>query len=758
MLLTLLVLFVSQLSRGLQIDSDILDLLPESERSPVVQQALDQFAGNFAQRLIFLVGASSPAGAVAAADLAFNQLDSSQLFAELTYTIDADLTTEVFNTYYPYRAGLMSRADRQLFATANTEVIQQNAMAKLYSPVAPVTSQMLSIDPLFLLSNFLADTQHAVGGFTLYQNVLMAEHQQKHYVLISAELRESPFNIQLQEQLQPLLSKLTNTGPSTHWVIAGMPLHAMAATTLAKNEIRVIGGGSVLGIIVLIFWVFRSVKPIAVAILSIVIGVIAATAACLLIFGEIHILSLVFGASLVGVSIDYSFHYFAEHLGEEEQDVLAAIFPGISLGLVTSLIGYLALLVAPFPGLQQMAVFSSVGLLAAYITVVGLYPVLLQRKSSVSAARALQIAGGLVTFWQGIYQRQLLAKVLLVVMVVLAILLPQIKTSDDIRLLRSSPASILAMEDTVAAIVGTRLSSEFFLVTGTSEQQVLEREESLLSRLDDSRAVNGYQAVTQSLPSIERQIQQRQWLASAMLEKDRTLYRYLLNIGFEHKVIEDYATLLTAQPEYLAADQWLASPASSLHRQQWIDNGAGKGFASIVFLYDLDDAAMMREMASRMDGVEFVDQVNDVSQLFQQYRQLAVQAVIVAYGLIFILLLLRYPLRRAVLVMIPPVYAAAFAVAITVILGVSVNLFSVLALLLVLAIGIDYTLFYAESRVESRRKTALAIALSCTTTLLAFGLLALSDTPAIKSFGLTIAAGIALAFLLSPIASLDDEK
>ncbi|MCV5887103.1 MMPL family transporter, partial [Escherichia coli] len=96
------------------------------------------------------------------------------------------------------------------------------------------------------------------------------------------------------------------------------------------------------------------------------------------IFGKVHLFSLVFAASLIGVSIDYAFHYLTERLAAgnewDSEQGLKHIFIAITLGLITSLIGYLGMLVAPFPGLQQLALFSSIGLIAAYITVVAWYP------------------------------------------------------------------------------------------------------------------------------------------------------------------------------------------------------------------------------------------------------------------------------------------------------------------------------------------------------------------------------------------------
>ena len=142
----------------------------------------------------------------------------------------------------------------------------------------------------------------------------------------------------------------------------------------AKKEISVIGLGSLVGLLLLVLLTFRSLRPLTLIVLTVVSGCIFALAITLAVFGFVHLFTLVFGASLIGVSVDYSFHYAAEDaFGGQDwtpDKGLRNIFAGITLGLLTSVLAYLALTVAPFPGLQQLALFSSAGLLGAYLTLI----------------------------------------------------------------------------------------------------------------------------------------------------------------------------------------------------------------------------------------------------------------------------------------------------------------------------------------------------------------------------------------------------
>src|SRR5262249_56027251 len=133
----------------------------------------------------------------------------------------------------------------------------------------------------------------------------------------------------------------------------------------ANWETSLLGTISLLGTLVLVLAVFRRARPLLLTLLAIGIGILCALAASLLIFRQLHAIALLFGISLIGISVDYCLQYFCEYFDGEAQDGTARLYrvlAGVTLGLGTTLIGYLTLLIAPFPLLQQVSVFSAFGL------------------------------------------------------------------------------------------------------------------------------------------------------------------------------------------------------------------------------------------------------------------------------------------------------------------------------------------------------------------------------------------------------------
>jgi len=101
-------------------------------------------------------------------------------------------------------------------------------------------------------------------------------------------------------------------------------------------------------------------------------------------FGSVFLFTLVFGASLIGISVDYAFFYYSEKLLADANWTpkigLNRIFKGTTLGLLNVVIAFLVIAIAPFPGLHQLAVFGIIGLAVSYLTVICFFPYIINIK------------------------------------------------------------------------------------------------------------------------------------------------------------------------------------------------------------------------------------------------------------------------------------------------------------------------------------------------------------------------------------------
>jgi predicted exporter len=273
--------------------------------------------------------------------------------------------------------------------------------------------------------------------------------------------------------------------PGVRVMTAGAILFAHDAAQTAQREMAIIGWGSIAGILLLLWLVFRSPAPMLLVVLSLAVGLMGAFSVSALLFARIHLITLVFGASLIGVAQDYAVLYLSHRLGDpgKGETMMRALLPALLFAVGTTALGYLGLALTPFPGLRQMAVFSIAGLLFAWCTVVLWFPRLDRRPPRETAAS--QWLGGSIERWPAVRPAGI-ARALVIIggIIVIATGLARVTFNDDIRLLVNAPASLVNEQREVGRIMRVAAPAQFFLVRAPNAEALLEREEALRAPLD----------------------------------------------------------------------------------------------------------------------------------------------------------------------------------------------------------------------------------------------------------------------------------
>lgn len=732
-------------SASAPIETDILKLLPQDKQNPVAEQAFSHMADSMGKQVVFVVANQDASSAFLASRQLAEKLQQSGYFHQVIGEIDANAQQQWANYYFTHRFQFLTAQQRQRLSEQPQQQVQY-VLQSLYNPFSGVTGTELANDPFLLFRDYLNELSQRAGTFKVRDGFLTLEKDHTTYVLLSAQLADSPYSLDAQRAVAQISQWQQQLAAQTgsEFYHTGVLFYADFGTQSAKQEISTIGMASLAGIVLLMLWVFRSATPLLLALLSITIGLLVAFCVTLWLFGKVHLFSLVFGASLIGVSIDYAFHYLTDRLaaGRKWHSIsgLQHIFAAITLGLITSLIGYLGLLIAPFPGLQQLALFSATGLLAAYLTVVAWYPWLAARPSKERSLPGLALWQAWLACWQ-----QKRVAVYLPAAIALASLLAvtQIRYDDDIRQLQALPPQLKSQESVIAQLTGVHASQQMLLVRAENNEKLLQRLESLeptLANWQHQGIISAHQSLAQTIHSVAQQQQDYQLIKALYQGFSSSLSQ---NLGLKQVASFDAAF----NPVFL--QDYLQSPVSEPVRFMYLGLIDEKVSAAIL-LKEVSDSSVIKRFAEQDAEILYLNKTEDISQLFSQYRVKVMELIGAALLVIFSLLSWRYGVRHSVRIVLPCLIACLAGLAVSVFTGSTLNLFNLLALVLVIGIGIDYTLFFAEQ--QASHSTLLAVTLSAITTLLSFGLLALSATHAIHSFGLTVLSGIFIAWLLAPMA------
>lgn len=746
--------------RGYHFDSSIMALLPESEQSLAEVLATKHLVNASDQRLIFLLKDTDKARSAAAAKAFTAALDESQLFASILGQSTASPTASWQQFYQARRYQLLSSDSRQRLQNHDT-TLADDSLGRLFSPLASVVAEQLLTDPLQLFFQW----QLAVipnFPFTLEDGWLTRSDDPLHYRLISTELLGKPYDIAYQKQVMSVINKAEAALPAEIKLLrSGLMLHAAHGAKQAIGEISTIGIGSALGIFCLLFACFRQLRAVAIAFLPIIVGCGFALTCSLLLFDSVHLITLAFGAGLVGVAIDYSLHFLCAHNPEshhfqsKRQDqrsgVLRSILPSLSMGLASSVLAYTAQGMAPFPGLRQMAVFSALGLIGAWLTVICWLPLLCASKPIAFNTRLINQLKQWQSRWPKI-DALWLKTTLIILTLSFTTVVYTIEGNDDIRLLQTSPPELLNEDITVQKLLAAASPARYLILESDSVEALLQLEESFAEKLDAAKAageIANYMSTSQFLPSQQRQHENHSLLEKTVYGEQGQLHRLAVKGGLA--AIEKPARqVFNDTPlDILQVDDWFNSDISAFTTHLWIGDYQGQHY-SLITLFGIKDTqaiGQLAELARTVEGVEFVDRVAGISLLLANYRQQLSQWLILAYGLVLTLTTLRYG-RQAWRVVSAPALASLAVLSLLQLNGSPITVFHGLALLLVLGIGLDASIFLQDS--DNSPYTWLAVTLSSLTTLLAFGLLALSSTPVLHYFGVTVLLGIICVWILAP--------
>jgi predicted exporter/lauroyl/myristoyl acyltransferase len=741
-----------RLHDGLAFRTDLMALLPHEQQDPVLQRADDAVARAVSGRVMILVGAPERGSARDAAQKIGDALGRSGLIELAMGGFDKERLAGMGRVYFPYRRGLLAEGDRQRLIEGKGEEIANRALSQVFGFVGMGDAGLLRRDPFLLLPAFFGGLPLPMSRLSLDDGMLSLNAEGKTWVLLSGALTGEPYALDVQKRLSgvldPTIETLGKTHPDTQVLRLGAVFFAEAGAAQAIGETTRIGIASTLGTLLLVLVVFRALTPLWLTLLAIGVGVMTALSVSLWLFGELHVGALLFGVSLIGVAVDYTLQYCSEIFAPNPPPPsrrLRRVLTGITIGTATTIIGYLTLMLAPFPGLHQIAGFSVVGLFASWATVVLWLPALDRTRPPQHGRWMLAAAGWFLAAWE-VPRYRTPRQVILGCLIVTGLAgLTRIQTDDDVRRMQSLSPPLVAQQVRLQRLIGSTAGSQFFLVQAPDDETALQREEALAGRLTPlvGKALLGFQAPAQYVPSAARQRANRALVHGGL---DGALQvRQVARLGLTDAPapVDDGGPVLTLPDA-------LGSGVLGFLSMLILDGGGGA-----VHVVTLDGVTNLRALASVADGmpsVRFVDPAGDFSALLGKYRNRAIILLALSAALMAPLLAWRYGFSGGLRVLAPPLLAVALAPALRAIAGGHFTFFDAMALVLILSIGVDYAVFCAETGGERKPVTMLAVAMAAGTALMSFGLLAISGVLAVSAFGTTMAIGILLAFLLSPMA------
>ncbi len=539
--------------------------------------------------------------------------------------------------------------------------------------------------------------------------------------------------------------------------LAGPPVFAVRARETVKHEVTRLSTISALCIIALLFVVYCSPRLITFGLLPVISGALAGVAAVSLCFGTVFGVTVGFGSALIGEAIDYSIYYFVQS-GDASANWRARFWPTIRLGVLTSVCGFAVLVFSGFPGLAQLGVYALIGLVTAATVTRFVLPSLVATRNlplghTRLVDRCTSLAGQLSRL------RWLAFVLAFAGALVLAFGRAPLWNSE-LAALSIADADDLATDAALRADLGAPDSRLLVVVTGDDRESALQAAEKAAQALDRLQAegiIAGYESPARFLPSAATQLARRDSLPTTA-ELQPRLLAALADLPLSADKLAPFrrdvesartAPLLTREAMHgttlaLAVDSLLWPHAGSWSAVLPLHPPTGDS------AHGIDEAAVRAALTG--SGALFIDFKRELDQLYAHY--FAEARTLASGGLAAIVVLLAVTLRsprRLLAVMAPLLLAVLIVVAGFYLAGVRLQLLHLIGLLLIVAVGSNYALFFDRlgQRLENDGPTLLSLFVACLTTAIGFGTLAFSRVPVLQALGATVAPGAVLALLFA---------
>ena len=722
------------------LDNNVFSLLPKSERNSLAEEFIGRVAKNGERSLVVLLSSKNLEAS----------LEAEKTFRSLVKDLDVkgassqDGFSQYVSKLRTHKSGLVTSEDIALLEGRSAAFWVDKSNALAYSMgSSPI---LWKDDPFGLLGDWL----YKLGSITKvrpYGDSLVVNKAGISYVVLPMEVDASIDSISSQVKLADAINTAIGATKVQHQGVdilkAGVIFFAADTSKSIEKDISLIGCISGVFALLLIIFIFRSVYAVAVVFVAVSIGFLYAALACLLIFPKVYILTLAFGTSLIGMSVDYCFYWLTASIDDTKSSLERRryLLPGMLLALMTTSIGYLLMAMTPFPVLSQMAVFCIAGISAAWLTVVLIFPYMdtLRFSSNSSLSLVNYIQTRKTHLSAPVRKGVLIALILASLYGILSF-----QPNDNIRSLASFDKELIAQQMKTSEILDMPSPSQFFIVSGSSEEEALSRTEQLTYQLDQlvsEGVIGGYQSITRFIPSLARQAMASKAYASK--PREDAVKKIAKEFGMDSTWVQSQQQI--DQPLTVGAirDSTFYEKLSYL----WFDSDSSAMKSTAVLLTGVNGAVAVGKLSHLADkNIAWIDKPQEISDVFARYRTLFSYVIAIGYLLTFVAIYLKYG-KNAWRAVLPPILATCLTLSILTVTGEAITLMTVIAFALLLGVGTDYGIFLLQY--PSDKRVLLSISIAALMTLISFGSLSLSAVPAIHSFGIALLFGVLLSWALT---------
>jgi predicted exporter len=738
-------------AQRLRISTDLRSFMP-APATPDQRLLMEQVGEGPGSRLLLLAIAGKPGTPLAE----LSQQLASALRKDRHYTqvLNGSFDITALDEHLlPYRYLLSPTLDSERMDVPFLRDELQQRLEDLSSPAASLLKQLLPRDPTLEVLK-LAERWTPPKSPEIRDGVWFSPQGE---ALLLVQTQAPGFDPDAQtvaiDGIQRAFDSLPDHAGAT-LTLSGPGYFSVVVNAQTRGQAEWIGRVSTVGFILLLLLAYRSVSSLLLSALPIASAALAGIAVLVVMFPQVHGITLAFGFTLLGVAQEYPIRVLSHRrAGENAVQSVRDLWPLLLTAIASACIAYLAFYASGVSGLKQLAVFTVTGLLVAGFSTRYLLPYLLPvRVRDVADMRWLIAARQLV---DALPRPRWVPLVVALATVLMLVFAQGPFWQNDLAALTPLPTDLLQRDARLREALGAPDVRYLLILEADSEQGVLALSERLQPAVDGliaQHVVDAVELPSRYLPSTavqharQQKLPDRAALKQALAQAQQGMpFQPGLFIPFVDDV-QQARQLPPLTPARFATSP-LGQRLSAMLVQRdnrWLGLGTLSG---------VRDAAALQQWAQGSGGsVRVLDLKDAAESLVVDYRTRILHALLASALLLVVTITLALrSVRRAWHVLAPMTLATFLVLAVERMAGVEISLFHLVALILAAGLGLHYALFFERDTGDAaeQRRTLHATLVCVLSALLVFGMLAWSSIPVLRAIGLTVSLGVAFHFCLS---------
>lgn len=626
---------------------------------------------------------------------------STDEFSDLSVINTNISVSDTINKLKEHKNSFLGVDHRDMLQKGEFSAVTNKAVATISGSLAP-NILPLTEDPFLLAANYIRDLKSTNTNWESRDGFLWQYKSPNHYILISAniDVRDTKVLVKDINALSGVLGKYNNK--DTHVFVSGIPVHTANMTQTSKVQLSIFSCIAIIAAILLNLLLFRNFTTLFPVILSMTLGFITGSIALFLCFAQPHILTFVFGVTLIGLGIDYSFH-FINALNDKNAKTVRK---NILHSFLTTCVCFLPLMFSGLSLLQQISVFTLSGLTAIYLGWLIFIPQKIDiKKTSVVMPKPVS--------------KKYRPVVIITLIIAVLATLPFIKTQNNMSQLYRPSQELLQSEILMQNLNGDG-ASQFLLVRGKSLDDAIKTAEKI------KQESGNFVDLATVIPSKERQIENQNLI--------RLLYKH------EAKNIRRELGLRTTP-------KFIETPIIQIS-----DIKDNKTLADLAekFIFDDGDyvyliANVPQNFTQNNPNAIVISPTQQMTALMESYSHESYHLLTICAVALILLLTAMYG-KKAFIYLAPSVLAIGLATAVLTWFNQPITFFHLLSLFIVIGLTLDYSIFHINATNKNEIRPVL---FSFLTSLIGFGILGFASFFLIRSMGITLGLGLTFGYLIS---------